>query len=177
MGLVLLYKTIDYSSSTSTLRMRTLCCWKIGTFWLVRVSPGTCTVCTYAKGVDRARPSGHSRRGLGAIRAVCRAWRALIFVFSAGVDKTVSRGSFSRRYFVQVRILNLCKWCVLLIFIRIRVYTCIYTPGISYGNGTACHNSGFPAVQGHGQVWGTLSSKVGALRACAVCNAMLFLLK
>ena len=33
------------------------------------------------KKVDRGRPSGHGRGGLGSVRAVCRAWRALQVFF------------------------------------------------------------------------------------------------
>ena len=69
---------------------------KIGTCSLTSI--GTRTVCTNArkcyKEVDRGRPSGHSCQGLGAIRAVCRAWRALKVFFSAGMEKTISRLSF-----------------------------------------------------------------------------------
>ena len=45
----------------------------------------TLTVRTNDKEVDRGRPFGHSRRGLGAIRAVYREWRALKVGFSVGV--------------------------------------------------------------------------------------------
>ena len=40
-----------------------------------------------------------SRRGSGAIRAVCRAWRGAQRFFKAGMDKTISRGFFLKRYF------------------------------------------------------------------------------
>ena len=60
------------------------------------------TLAVWAKAVAfyRGRPSGHGRQGLGAIRAVWRAWRALEDFFSAGVDTTISRVFFLRRYFV-----------------------------------------------------------------------------
>ena len=49
------------------------------------------TVRTNVKDIDR----GRCRRGLGAIRAMCRAWLALkSHFFSAGVDKTISGVSF-----------------------------------------------------------------------------------
>ena len=53
----------------------------------------TRTVRVNDKEVDGGRPSGHSRRGLGSIRAVCREWRALK-VFSARVGKTIPLVSF-----------------------------------------------------------------------------------
>ena len=47
------------------------------------------------KEVDRGSPSRHSRQGLGAMRAVCRAWGVLKVFFPAGVDKTISRSFLS----------------------------------------------------------------------------------
>ena len=59
------------------------------------MSLSTHTVRINAKEVDRGLLSGHSsRRGLGAICAVCRAWRALKVFNSAGEDKMISRVSF-----------------------------------------------------------------------------------
>ena len=77
------------------------------------------TVRTNTKEVDEGRPSGHSRRGLGAIRALCRAWRALKVFFSAGVDKTISREFCVRRCFV---FRPFKCWCAFLI-IRISLKT------------------------------------------------------
>ena len=52
---------------------------------------------TLYKDGERGRPSGHS---LDAICAVCRAWHALKVFFPTGVDTTISRVFFQRRYFV-----------------------------------------------------------------------------
>ena len=40
-------------------------------------------------GIDRGRPSGHSRRGLASIRAACRAWRELEVFFRREWVKTI----------------------------------------------------------------------------------------
>ena len=42
-------------------------------------------------------------RGLGAIRALWSAWRALKLFFSAGMDKTSFRGFCMRPYFIYMR--------------------------------------------------------------------------
>ena len=69
-----------------------------GLFWIIYLR--TRTVRT--NGVDRGRSSSQSRRGLGAIRAVWSAWRALEGFFPAGgVDKTITGVSALRRYFVS----------------------------------------------------------------------------
>ena len=126
------------------------------------ISLGTRTVRTNANEVDRGRPSGNSGRGFGAIRAMCRAWRALK-ALSAGGDKTISR-VFSVRHFFYA-----------LFFSNVGVVA----PTYLVENDAACHNSGFPA---QGQFWGTLSSKLGRAMCrvrchvcmCLVYNALLF---
>ncbi|CAM9525701.1 unnamed protein product, partial [Laminaria digitata] len=50
-----------------------------------------------AKYSDTGSPAGHIGRGLGAIRALWSAWRALKVFFPAGVDKSISRGFYVRR--------------------------------------------------------------------------------
>ena len=70
-----------------------------------------------SKEVDRGRPSGHSRRGLGAIRAVCRAWRALkVFLLGRGcgynkeddLPGVLLEASFCTRYppFFEINVLG-----------------------------------------------------------------------
>ena len=120
------------------------------------------------KGVDRGRPSGHGRRGLGSIRAVCCAWRALKIAF---------RREWIRRFpgflFEALVCTRNPPFFEMLVF---------FAHTYLYENGTTCHNSGFPV---QGQVWGTFSFKFGCAacrvpcvtRACAVCNAMLFFSK
>ena len=108
--------------------------------------------------VDRGRPSGRShtavsRRGLGAIRAVCRAWRGLRSFFR--LEWTISPVFLLRRYFVP-GILHFSKFTL-----EFFAHTYLFE------NGTACHNSDFPV---HGQVWCALSSKSGPAAPCAVCH-------
>ena len=80
----------------------------------------TRTVRTF-KEVDRGRLFGHSRRSLGSIRAVCRAWRALKVLRLTGVDKTISRVFFFERFLVPGTILHFSKcWCFLLIRISLK---------------------------------------------------------
>ena len=100
------------------------------------------------KGIDRGKPSGHGRGGLGSIHALCRAWRARKALFSAGVGKTMSRVFFLRRYFVPG------------FFARTYLYI--------FGNGPACRNSGFPVQE---QVWlrGYYHPSLGAFAVCQAC--------
>ena len=83
----------------------------------------------------QGKPSGHDRRGLGSIRSVCRAWRALDIFFSLGVDKTISRVLFLSRCLVILHQVSPPFFDMLVFFAR-RAYL--------FENCTACHNSGFP---------------------------------
>ena len=124
------------------------------------MSPRTRTVRTNTKEVDRGSPSGHSRRGLGAIRGVRLTRRVLKHFFSAGVDKAISRV-----------LLVSCFLNPLFFKMLVLIHTYLVE------NGTVCHTSEF-FVQG--QVWGTSLSKFGRAassmpcltRACVKCNAM-----
>ena len=82
-------------------------------FWtFLLISVRTRTLRTSAKKVNGGKPSGHSRRGLGAIRAVRRAYRAL-GVFFRRERKTISR-VFSVRRFKNVLfplLLNVGVFC------------------------------------------------------------------
>ena len=123
--------------------------------------------------INRGRPSGYSRRGLGSIGAVCRARRALNLFFSVWVDKTISRVFYFRRYLVPRYYPPFSKWW------------CFFAH--TYHMISLWNRHGLPqlwvrcaGVQG--QAWGTLSSMFGraayrvpcVTRACTVCNAMFF---
>ena len=127
--------------------------WKIGTFSLVYLR--TRTVRTNAMKVGRRRPSGHNRRGLGAIRAVCRAWRALKSFFRHewiidGFPGFLFKAFICTRYYPP--------FFEMLVFFA---YTRLFD------NGMACHNSGFP-VQGRDELGVYYQPSLGALRA--VCR-------
>ena len=53
-------------------------------------------ISSYAHRSHKLRPSGHGRGGLGSIRAVCRAWRALQVFLGAGGDKMICWVFFMR---------------------------------------------------------------------------------
>ena len=74
-------------------------CENVTLFSLISVR--TRTVRTNDNEVDRGNPSGHSRRGLDAIRTVCRAWRALkVLFFPAALDnRTISPGFLCEAFF------------------------------------------------------------------------------
>ena len=129
----------------------------------------TRTVRTNAKEVDRGRPSGHSRRGLGAIRAVCRAWHALKVV-SAGADKAICRAFFLRRYFDPGITLHCSKcWRFLLIStISSEAAWLATTLGSLRRDRLGVH---------YHSTLGALRAVCCVTRACAVCNAMFLLTK
>ena len=136
----------------------------------------TRTVC--AKEVDRGRPSGHSRRGLGSIRAICRAWRAL-------------KVFFCRREWVRqlpgFSFIGVIWYQVLPSIFRDVVFFSWYASSIRtrvsliFENGAACNNSGsgFPVrfgVRYHPSL-GTLRAvyRVSRVHVPYVCNAMALL--
>ena len=71
------------------------------------ISLHTSTFRQNVKEIDKGRPSGNCGRGLGAIRALWRAWQALKF-FPAGVGKTISRDFCMRPYFIFIRTYDSC---------------------------------------------------------------------
>ena len=78
-------------------------------FSVIPIRTRTAPVARNTREFGRERPSGHSRRGLGAMRAVCRARRALkVFFFRREwTCKTISRAFFLRRYSVPRIIVQL----------------------------------------------------------------------
>ena len=127
----------------------------------------TRTVRTF-KEVDRGRLFGHSRRSLGSIRAVCRAWRALKVLRLTGVDKTISRVFFFERFLVPSTILHFSKcWCFLLIRISLKTARLVTILGLLCRDRFGVHYH--PSL-------GALRAvcRVSRAHVCTVCNARLF---
>ena len=111
------------------------------------ISLRTRTVRANRMEVHRGRPSGHTRRGLGAIRAVCHAWRTLKVGFDgSGLDDFPD---------FLVDVLFCTRYSP---FFEMFV---LFAHAYLYKNDTECPNSGFPV---QGQV--TLSFKYG----CSACR-------
>ena len=123
------------------------------------------------KEVERGRPSGHSRRNLGSIRAVCRAWRAYEVFFSAGgVDRIISRVFFLKRYF-GTRYYP--PFFEMLVFLLIHTYPIENDTARNKTLGSTCRDRF--TVHYHPSL-GALRAvcRVSRAHVCTVCNARLF---
>ena len=108
------------------------------------------------KAVDRGRPSGNGRRGLGSDPfSVSHVACARKKKNSAGVGKTISRGFFLRRSLVPG------------IIPHFSFFAHTYVPGISLKTARLATTLGSPCRDR--QVWGTLSSKLGRAACCVPC--------